>query len=138
MRFVLYAFVFIGLIHLGNLFYGPVIKNHMLEGKMIQLSEERRLKADYYILKELASFIEDNHIALNPKQISIQHPTPKSVVISAQYEVFCKFWFLERDYVFTPRSDASGHGLLPDFSAGLSRADGNPDRGAAARARITG
>jgi hypothetical protein len=115
MRFLFFAFIFIGLIHLGNLFYGPVIKNNMLEGKMIQLSQEHRMKADMYMLKDLATFIEDNHIELDPKQIAIQHPTAKSVVISAKYDVFCKFWFLEKAYAFEPRSDAADHRVIPDF-----------------------
>ena len=116
MRFVFYAFCFIGLIHLGNLFYGPIIKNHMLEGKMISLSEESRLKADEYLMKDLVSFIEENHIEVDPKQIALQHPTAKSVVISAKYEVDCKFWFLEKSYVFKPSSASSSHGIFANFT----------------------
>lgn len=116
MRFLVFAFIFVGLIHLANLFYAPVIKNNMLEGKMIQLSQEHRLKADMYMMKELTSFIDDNNIELDPKQISIQHPSTKSVVIKAKYDVYRKFWFLEKSYAFEPSSEASDHRVIPDFT----------------------
>lgn len=117
MRFVIYAFCFIGLIHLGNLFYGPIVKNHMLEGKMISLSSETRLKADQYLLRDLHAFIEEKQIPVNKNEIILQHPTPKTVVITAKYKVFCKFWMLEKEYEFTASSENTDHSILPDFSA---------------------
>ena len=118
MRFVIYGFLFLGAIHLANLFYGPIIKNHMLEGKMISLSQESRLKDDRYLIKDLASFIEDNNMELDPATIQVFHPEPKKVVISAEYDVFCKFWFMEKSYSFNPSSANSGrHGIFPDFAA---------------------
>jgi hypothetical protein len=117
MRFVIYAFLFIGLIHVGNIFYGPIIKNHMLEGKMISLSTESRLKADQYLLRDLHAFIEEKQIDIDKKNIYLQHPTPKTVVITAKYKVFCKFWMMEKEYEFAVTSDNTAHGILPDFSA---------------------
>lgn len=118
MRFVIYGFIFLGAIHLANLFYGPIIKNHMLEGKMIQLAGESRLKDDRYLLKDLASYIDDNGIDIDPAVIQVYHPEPKKVVISAQYEVYRKFWFMEKSMVFEPTSANAGrHGILPDFAA---------------------
>jgi hypothetical protein len=117
MRFVFFAFCFIGLIHLSALFYGPIVKNHMLEGKMIELSKESRLKDDPYLMKDLNEFIDENHIDIDSKQIVLVHPEPRAVVITAEYEVYCKFWFLEKDYVFSPSSANPSHGILPDFSA---------------------
>ena len=118
MKFLFFMFAFLGSIHLANMFYGPVIKNHLLEGKMIELSKEARLKADLYLRKDLISFIEENQIDdLDPTTIQVYHPSPKSVVITARYEVYRKFWFLEKDYTFEPSSANSNHGLLPDFSA---------------------
>lgn len=118
MRFVIYGFLFLGAIHLANLFYGPIIKNHMLEGKMIQLSQESRLKDDRYLVKDLVSFIEDNGIELDTNEIKVYHPEPKKVIISAQYEIFRKFWFMEKSFVFEPSSDNAGHhGIIPDFAA---------------------
>lgn len=120
MKFLFFMFVFLGSLHLGNLFYGPVIKNHLLEGKMIELSKESRLKADPYLLKDLASFIEENGIEeLDPASVQIFHPTPKSVQITARYEVYRKFWFLERTWIFEP-STQNPHGIFPDFSAAIA------------------
>ena len=116
MRFVIYAFLFIGMIHAGNVFYGPIIKNHMLEGKMIQLSNESRLKADQYLMRDLRAFIEDNNIDINPEKIQLYHPTEKTVVISASYKVHCELLSLKRDYLFKPNSDNPSHGLTPDFT----------------------
>lgn len=117
MKFLFFTFLFLGSLHLANEFFGPVIKNHLLEGKMIELSKEARLKADLYLVKDLASFIDENQIKeLDPTTIQVYHPSPKSVVITARYEVYRKFWFLEKDYMFEPSSANSSHGLLPDFS----------------------
>lgn len=116
MKFLFFLFVFLGSLHLGNLFYGPVIKNHLLEGKMISLSKESRIKADPYLLKDLASFIDENGIDdLDPATVQIFHPTPKTVQVKARYEVYRKFWFLERTWIFEP-SSTNNHPLLPDFS----------------------
>ena len=118
MKFLFFTFLFLGSLHLANMFYGPVIKNHLLEGKMIELSKEARLKADLYLVKDLASFIDENKIEeLDPATIQVYHPTPKSVVITARYEVYRKFWMLEKDYIFEPSSANKNHGHFPDFAA---------------------
>jgi hypothetical protein len=118
MRFVIYAFLFIGTIHLGNLFYGPIIKNHMLEGKMINLVNEPRLKDDRYMLEDLYAYIDDNHIEVDRNQISIHRAGPRQVTLSAKYEIYRKFWFMEKNYVFTPSSaNEAVHGIFPDFAA---------------------
>ncbi len=131
MRFVIYAFLFIGLIHSGNIFYGPIIKNHMLEGKMIQLANESRLKADQYLMRDLRAYIEDNSIDIDADKIQIYHPTEKSVVLSANYTVHCQLFNIEKTYVFKPSSDSSTHGLIPDFT--LSKYEVQPKADTPAR-----
>ena len=118
MRFIIYGFLICGSIYLANLFYGPIIKNHMLEGKMINLANEPRLKDDPYIMRDLLGFIDENKMSVEERAITIDHPQPKMVEISAHYEVHCKFWFLEKDYDFRPSTVNEGrHGVLPDFAA---------------------
>lgn len=117
MKFLFFMFVFLGSLHLGNLFYGPVIKNHLLQGKMIELTKESRLKADQYLVKDLASFIEENGIEeLEVAAIQIIHPTPKTLELRASYEVYREFLFLERTWYFKP-SSRNPHSIFPDFTA---------------------
>ena len=118
MKFLIYGFLLAGSIFLANMFYGPIIKNHMLEGKMINLANERRLKDDPYLLRDLMSFIDENHIQVKKEQISFQRPEPKEVIISAAYTVHCKFYWLEKTYKFTPSTQNEPvHGIIPDFAA---------------------
>ena len=40
------------------------------------------------------------------------------MIISAKYKVHCKFYFLEKKYVFKPTTaNEVNHGLVPDFAA---------------------
>jgi hypothetical protein len=118
MKFLVYGFLMAGAIFLANLFYGPIIKNHMLEGKMINLVNERRLKADMYLMRDLMSYVEENNIQVKQEQFVLQRPEPKEVILEAKYTVHCKFYFLEKTYVFKPTTrNESKHGILPDFAA---------------------
>ena len=43
---------------------------------------------------------------------------PKQVTLSAKYEIYRKFWFMEKSYVFKPSSaNEAAHGIFPDFAA---------------------
>ncbi|HEX7879156.1 MAG TPA: hypothetical protein VF720_07080 [Candidatus Eisenbacteria bacterium] len=118
MKFLIYGFLLAGAIFLANMFYGPIIKNHMLEGKMINLVNESRLKDDFYLMRDLMSFVEENNIPVKQEQFVLQRPQPKEVILDATYKVDCKFYFLEKHYVFKPTTrNESAHGLLPDFAA---------------------
>jgi hypothetical protein len=118
MKFLIYGFLMAGSIFLANMFYGPIIKNHMLEGKMINLVNEPRLKDDMYLMADLMDYIEENNIPIKREQITIQRPEPKHVILDGKYEVHCKFYFLEKHYVFKPSTrNEGGHGILPDFAA---------------------
>lgn len=118
MKFLFFGFVFAGSIFLASMFYGPIIKNHMLEGKMINIANERRLKDDFYLLRDLMSYIDENDIQVKAEQISFYRPSPKEVIISAKYKVYCKFYFLEKKYIFKPTTaNEVKHGLVPDFAA---------------------
>lgn len=118
MKFLFFGFAFAGSVFLATMFYGPIIKNHQLEGMMIKMANERRLKDDFYLLRDLASYIEENKIPLKPEKIIFQRISPKEVIISARYKVHCKFYFLEKTYVFKPSTQNEvNHGMIPDFAA---------------------
>jgi hypothetical protein len=68
-------------------------------------------------MRDLNSFIEEKQIPVDSKHIQLQHPTAKSVIITAKYKVFCKFWKIEKEYEFVASSENAAHGILPDFSA---------------------
>ena len=85
---------------------------------IIEADNERRLKDDPYLLRDLMSFIDENHIPVKKEQISFQRPEPKEVIISAAYTVHCKFYWLEKTYKFTPSTQNEPvHGIIPDFAA---------------------
>ncbi len=93
-------------IHVGYIFASPTIKNTMLQGKMEDLVQNRGLKGERELHRDIMEFIDEKDIPISDKDLVIR-VTDDEASIAAHYTCTASFWFYSRDYEFYPASKPS-------------------------------
>lgn len=103
-RGLLVLSIVIFVITLGYEFASPVVKNRMLQGKMVDIARNRANKSDQALHADVMKFIREKDIDLGPQQVMVESHDEK-VYIAARYSTEVRFLSYIREYEFFPSSD---------------------------------
>lgn len=84
----------------------PLIKNTMIEGKMVDVAGNHGLKSAGEVQVEIMDYIRDKGIDLDESQLIVHQTDDGRIHLAARYETTGTFWKYSRSYVFFPASDA--------------------------------
>jgi hypothetical protein len=93
-------------IHAGIVFGSPVVKNRLLEARMHEVAQNRAMKSEDALRRDMMEFISEKGIPLQEDDL-IFTKSGDQFQIAARYQTEARLWFYSRLYDFAPASDPS-------------------------------
>ena len=98
--------LFLLAMHIAYMFTYPLVKNRMLEAKLVDLASNRAGKTNAALRDDVLTYAFENKIDLTPEDVVVTERNGR-FTIAAYYTTEVTYWAYTRRYAFYPASQES-------------------------------